>query len=184
MEKWAMNTKKHALIIGGTGMLSGVCLSLAQKGYSVSVIGRTKTKFQRLLTDSPGNSIFPLIADYNMEEVFDEIEQAISERGMFDLIVSWTPNYNTLEKICLLNQGLDGFRLFQVKGSRRYFEDQPLALPATCNYRKVYLGFIIENDVARWLTHDEIADGVIRQIEKNQTSGIIGQINPYESRPR
>ena len=179
-----MNAKEHALVIGGTGMLSGVCLSLAREGYSVSVIGRTKTKFQRLLTDSPRNTIFPLIVDYNTVEVFDRVESAISERGMFDLIVSWTPNYNTLEKICLLNQGLDGFRLFQVKGSRRYFEDQPLHLPATCNYRKVYLGFIIESDGARWLTHDEIASGVIRQIEKDHTSGIIGQINPYESRPR
>ena len=184
MEKWTMNAKKHVLIIGGTGMLSGVCLSLAQKGYSVSVIGRTKTKFQRLLTDSPRNSIFPLIVDYNTDDVFDEIQQAISERGLFDLIVSWTPNYSTLEKICLLNKGLDGFRLFQVKGSRRYFEDQPLHLPATCNYRKVYLGFIIENVGARWLMHDEIASGVIDQIERDQANGIIGQINPYESRPR
>ena len=179
-----MQSKKHALVIGGTGMLGNVCVALARKGYAVSVIGRTKTKFQRLISESPVNSIFPLVVDYNKADLFDEVRTAIRRRNPFDLIVSWIPNYETLEQICELNQGIDAFRLFHVNGSRRYFEDEPIWIPDNCNYRKVFLGFILENERARWLTHDEISSGVIHQIEMDQPEGIIGQIQPYELRPQ
>ena len=121
-----MKRNNHALVIGGTGMLAGVCLHLAREGYSVSVIGRTLSKFNRLQVESPPNSIFPLITDYDTDDVFEEINKAIRERGPFDLIISWTPNYSVLERICEMNHGDKPFRLFHVKGSRRYFEDEPI----------------------------------------------------------
>ena len=82
-----------------------------------------------------------------------------------------------------MNREIDNFRLFHVKGSRRYFNDKTIQIPNNCNYRKVFLGFIIENEHSRWLTHDEISSGVIFQIHSDQSSGIIGQIEPYELRP-
>jgi hypothetical protein len=178
-----MQRKKHALVIGGTGMLSDVCVALAQQGYIVSIIGRTVSKFQRIISESPVDSIFPILIDYNTSEVINEVEKVIEEKGSFDLIVSWTPNYSVLEQICELNCGIDNFRLFHVKGSRRYFRDETIQIPAHCDYRKVFLGFIIEDDHSRWLTHHEISTGVINQIETDQATGIIGQIEPYELRP-
>ena len=168
-----MQAKKHALVIGGTGMLKNVCLALACQGFAVSVIGRTTSKFQRLISESPPGSIFPIVADYNTDAVFDAVRTAIIRRGPFDLIVSWTPNYETLAQICELNQEIKNFRLFHVKGSRRYFEDEPISLPDNCRYRKVFLGFILENGRSRWLTHDEISNGVIYQIETDQPTGIM-----------
>lgn len=179
-----MQYKKHALVIGGTGMLGNVCVALARKGYAVSVIGRTQNKFHRLISESPVDSIFPMVVDYNAEDMLDEVRTAIGKRNPFDLIVSWTPNYKALERICELNLGIDSFRLFHVKGSRRYFEDESIYIPGNCNYRKVFLGFILENEHYRWLTHDEITNGVIHQIETDQPKGIIGQIEPYELRPK
>ena len=44
-----MQSKKHALVIGGTGMLANVCIGLARRGYIVSVIGRTRSKYQRII---------------------------------------------------------------------------------------------------------------------------------------
>jgi NAD(P)-dependent dehydrogenase (short-subunit alcohol dehydrogenase family) len=178
-----MQSKKHALVIGGTGMLSDVCVALAQQGYIVSIIGRTISKFQRIISESPVDSIFPILIDYNTSEVINEVEKVIEEKGSFDLIVSWTPNYNTLERVCEMNREIDSFRLFHVKGSRRYFKDETFQIPANCNYRKVFLGFIIEDDHSRWLTHHEISTGVINRIENDQPTGIIGQIEPYELRP-
>ena len=179
-----MQVKKHALVIGGTGMLKNACVALARKGFAVSIIGRTTSKFQSLISESPPNSIFPIVADYNKEDVFDVVRTAMSRRGPFELIVSWSPNYKAVARICALNQGIEKFCLFQVKGSRRYFEDEPIHLPANCHGRKVFLGFILENGQSRWLTHDEISNGVIYQIETNQTNGIIGQIEPYNLRPQ
>ena len=179
-----MQFKKHALVIGGTGMLKSVCVTLARQGFVVSVIGRTTSKFQQLITESRPDSIFPIVTDYNREDVFGEVRTAMSRRGPFELIVCWSPNYHALERICALNQGIENFRLFQVKGSRRFFEDEPVHLPANCHYRKVFLGFVLENGRSRWLTHDEISNGVIYQIETDQPTGIIGQIEPYRLRPQ
>lgn len=179
-----MKSNGHALVIGGTGMLAGVCIHLAREGFAVSVIGRTVPKFKRLQVESPPNSIFPLITDYDTEDVFDEVNNAMRERGPFDLIISWTPNYSVLERICELNHAAKSFRLFHVKGSRRYFEDEPIQIPSQCNYRKVFLGFVMEGSGSRWLTHHEIAHGVIQQIASDEKEGIIGQIYPYEQRPR
>ena len=179
-----MKLNNHALIIGGTGMLAGVCLHLAHEGYSVSVIGRTLSKYKRLKVESPSNSIFPLLVDYDTDNVYEEINNAILERGSFDLIISWTPNYSVLERICAMNDGDKPFRLVHVKGSGRYFEDEPILIPTQCNYQKVFLGFVMENSGSRWLTHSEIANGVIKQIETGEKMGIIGQIDPYEARPR
>jgi hypothetical protein len=179
-----MKRNNHALVIGGTGMLAGVCLYLARKDYSVSVIGRTLSKFKRLKVESPPNSLFPLMTDYDTDDVYDNIKEAIRERGPFDLIISWTPNYSVLEHICEMNTGDTPYRLFHVKGSRRYFDDKPIRFPNQCNYRKVYLGFVMEDSGSRWLTHEEIANGVIKQIVNDDEEGIIGQILPYEARPR
>ena len=179
-----MQHKKHALVIGGTGMLGNVCVALARQGYVVSVVGRTKSKFQRLISESPVDSIFPMVVDYNTGDVLDEVMTAIKRRNPFDLIVSWTPNYKVLEQICELNQGIDAFRLFHVKGSGRYFEDEPICISDNCNYRKVFLGFILENERSRWLTHDEISSGVIHQIEMDQPKGVIGRIEPYGLQPK
>ena len=83
-----------------------------------------------------------------------------------------------------MNHGDKPFRLVHVKGSRRYFEDEPIRIPSQCNYQKVFLGFVMEESGSRWLTHGEIANGVIKQIETDEEMGIIGQIDPYEARPR
>lgn len=179
-----MKSKRHVLVIGGTGMLAGVCINLAREDYSVSVIGRTLSKFNRLQVESPPNSIFPLITDCNTDDIFEEINKAIRERGPFDLIVSWTPNYSVLERICEMNHDANPFRLFHVKGSRRYFEDEPIQISSQCNYRKVFLGFVMEDSGSRWLTHDEIVHGVIKQIANDDKEGVIGQMHPYELRPR
>ncbi|GIP63125.1 hypothetical protein J32TS6_16800 [Virgibacillus pantothenticus] len=40
---------EHALIIGGTGMLSRVSLWLLEKGYHVSIIARNAGRMQRLM---------------------------------------------------------------------------------------------------------------------------------------
>lgn len=179
-----MKRNNHALVIGGTGVLAGVCLQLAREDYSVTVIGRTLSKFKRLQIESPPNSIFPLMTDYDTDDVYGEINKAIRGRGPFDLIISWTPNYSFLERICEMNPGEEPFRLFHVKGSRRYFEDEPIQIPGLCKYRKVFLGFVMEDSGSRWLTHEEIACGVIKQIKSDEEVGIIGQIHPYEARPR
>lgn len=177
-------SNNHALVIGGTGMLAGVSIFLTEDGYSVSVIGRTAVKFDRLKDVCPSNTIFPLQVDYYSEELYTEIENAIAKRGPFDLIVSWTPNYQALQRICEKNDQAKSFRLIHVKGSRRYFEDEGIVIPANCSYEKVFLGFVMKGEASRWLTNDEISNGIIQQITSKGEERIIGQLIPYSARPR
>lgn len=111
------------------------------------------------------------------------MEDAIKARGPFSLIISWTPNYEALERICELNEQANTFRLIQVKGSRRYFEDEEIRIPLNCQYEKVFLGFVMEAGNSRWLMHEEIANGVIQQFLAPIEERIVGQIHPYNNRP-
>lgn len=165
-------------------MLAGVSIFLATQGYSVSVIGRTAVKFKKLKASSPEDSIFPIQVDYFSEALHSEVQKAIAERGPFDVIVSWTPNYRALQQICEMNDQATSFRLFHVKGSRRYFEDEEILIPTNCTYEKVFLGFVMEGATSRWLTNDEISNGVIHQIKSKGVERIIGQLIPYSARPR
>lgn len=178
-----MLNPRHVLIIGGTGMLAGVSHYLATEGFSVFVVGRTSSKLNRLAEVCPPNTIYPIQADYNTEEIFTKTIDAIKTRGPFSLIISWTPNYLALERICELNEQADAFRLIHVKGSRRYFEDEDIRIQLNCHYEKVFLGFVMEGETSRWLTHEEIADGVIQQILTTTDDRIIGQLHPYSQRP-
>ena len=180
-----MNEKSnHALVIGGTGMLADVSRFIAKEGSSVSVIGRSATKFKKLKADSPPDSIFPIQVDYYSEALVTEVKEAIAERGPFDLIVSWTPNYSGLEQICKINDQPISFRLVHVKGSRRYFDDEEILIPDNCKYEKVFLGFVVEGESSRWLTNDEISNGVIQQITSAKDERVVGQLIPYSARPR
>ncbi|MDW0112008.1 Rossmann-fold NAD(P)-binding domain-containing protein [Sporosarcina saromensis] len=176
-------SQQHVLVIGGTGMLAGVSRYLAKEGCIVSVIGRTILKLDQLIEDCPPHSIYPIQADYNTNEIFTKVIDAIKNRGPFSVIVSWTPNYQTLERICELNEQENTFRLIHVKGSRRYFDDEEIRIPLNCNYEKVFLGFVMEAGNTRWLTHEEIADGVIQQMLAPIEDRIVGQLHPYSQRP-
>ena len=43
---------KHALVVGGTGMLSEVCMWLVNQNYHVSVIGRNPEKMRGLVENA------------------------------------------------------------------------------------------------------------------------------------
>ena len=42
----------------------------------------------------------------------------------------------------------------------------------------------MEGESSRWLTNDEIANGVIQQITSMGDERIVGQLIPYSARPR
>ena len=179
-------TTKHALVIGGTGMLADVSLWLANTGYIVSVIGRTMEKHQHLLEQATNpNFINCLVVDYsNYAFLEEQVRDAIIKNGPVSLVVSWTPLLKSLEIVnSLASKQKNPWALYQVMGSRRYFEKKSLVVPDNCKHRTIYLGFIIEGDQSRWLSNNEISQGVIRSIEEDSSESIIGTLYPYERRP-
>lgn len=168
-------------------MLKDVSLWLSEQGYITSIIGRSREKHLALKKKALRPELIrPIMVDYHKHSLLeDSIKRAIEQFGPISLVVSWTPNYKTLKLVDqLISQSSNRWTLFQVKGSRRYFNDEPLKLSPKCDHRSIYLGFILEGDSSRWLTNEEISKGVIHSIEKDCKESIIGTLHPYEKRPK
>lgn len=180
--------QKHALIIGGTGMLAGVSLWCADEAeYFVSVISRSKSKYKNLshLAKHP-DSINHLPVDYyDYQYLEEQVELAIDEHGPISMVISWTPSTYALELILnLITKKFTTCNVFHIQGSRRYFENTQLTTPPECKYHSIFLGFVLEDKGSRWLTHKEISQGVINCVQERRSLSIVGTLSPYDRRPR
>ena len=82
----------HMLVVGGTGMLAGVCLALAERGAEVSVIARDRQRLEALAERAAeaAGAIHPVPVDYTDEEALAvALGQARAERGPIALAVAW-----------------------------------------------------------------------------------------------
>ena len=172
----------HILVVGGTGMLSGLVEALAGDGGRLSLLSRQASK-------AAGQGGFD--CDYHDTEAFAAALRAAVERsGPINLAIAW---FHTLKIAAprLLAEQVSG-RLFQVLGSATADPGHPdrLAraagvaadLPA-CRLRQVVLGFkLIEGD-ARWLTNAEISQGVLDAVSADRALTILGQVEPWSARP-
>lgn len=179
---------KHALVIGGSGMLSGAVLWLAEQGYQVSVVGRNVAKLERLTNRHP--ALYPVAADYYDLDRFSSVLQgAVAKRGNFSRVVAWIHQHE--EKIIsrlaedLFPDPAHPWELFHVLGSSSNLEEieKQLQPPANCRYHQIKLGFVLEGDRSRWLTHDEISNGVIEGMRSGRKVTIVGTLTPWSKRP-
>ncbi|WKA55987.1 short-chain dehydrogenase [Planococcus shixiaomingii] len=177
----------HALVIGGTGMLANVSLWLAEHGYHVSVIGRNPEKMQHLTTQNP-EQLTPVLVDYsNPKEFIEQIHRIQQQNGPIQLVVAWVHSTGQHVIPCLteLLSSTQPWSLFQVHGSSSNLQEikAKTALPAHVLYHQIQLGFKIEYGFSRWLTNEEISDGVIETIREGKSELLIGTLEPWEKRP-
>jgi hypothetical protein len=181
--------KKHAMVVGGTGMLKSATIWLEENGYHVSAVARTRTGLESVKEQAgnPANlSIYSV--DYHDEVMFAEtIKSVISENGPIDLVLVWIHSsapyafpllVQTIEK-----EQNSGWQLYHVKGSTKQIPTDVPELPEKCNYHQIFLGFIIEMGWSRWLTHQEISNGTIEGIKGNKPIHIVGTLEPWDMRP-
>ncbi|GIN92299.1 short-chain dehydrogenase [Siminovitchia terrae] len=182
---------EHALVIGGTGMLSGATHWLVQQNYRVSVIARNWGRMKRLIDQSEKPSaITPVLVDYcNVTDLRSEIKRIIHENGEIKLVVAWIHSIgkNALPIIAevISKNSKNKWRLFHVLGSSIDLKKtvRDVDIPSGCRYRQIQLGFVIENDHSRWLNHKEISHGIIDCIQKDAPLHIIGTVEPWNLRP-
>lgn len=166
---------RHAFVIGGSGMLADTVLWLADAGYSVSIIGRNEAKMERLIRQRP-DRLTPVFVDYRDNARFlQSVRQAIAERGKIDLVVAWIHS-DAPDALPVLITELHDAAVYHVLGSRakRDVVKADLSIPDTIRYHQVQLGHVIEQGSRRWLTHKEIAGGVIEAIQRNKSYHVVG----------
>ncbi|NMH72172.1 short-chain dehydrogenase [Bacillus sp. RO2] len=180
---------KHALVVGGTGMLSEVCMWLDSQNYHVSVIGRNTEKMSRLIEQVDKGKITSLLVDYNKVNLLDiYLKQTIHENGPITLVVAWvhTGGEQGLTKIIeIVAEPSEPWELYHVLGSRAKLSQvkRELYIPVNCHYFQVQLGFKLEEDRGRWLNNHEIADGVIKAIQRKDSTSLVGVLEPANLRP-
>ena len=180
---------RHALVIGGTGMLREVCLWLERQDYQVSVVGRNTEKMRHLLNKASNPRQFtPLFVDYqNIGQLRKQIAKTIEKNGPIELVVAWIHSH-AKEAISSINEVVNDrgkWELFHVLGSSTNLEEIKKGIPVNdhCSYHQIQLGFVIEKEFSRWLTHDEISNGVVKAIQEKVPKLTIGQIEPWDKRP-
>lgn len=125
----------------------------------------------------------PLLVDYTKGNLLKEkIKDTIKQNGSIDLVVAWIHSYAKEALSIIANEvsnTVDKWELFHILGSGSNLKDvkRKVATPENCSYYQIQLGFIIENDHSRWLTHQEISNGVIEAIQKKKKIHIVGQLD-------
>ncbi|WP_263298617.1 short-chain dehydrogenase [Planococcus sp. 4-30] len=168
-------------------MLANVSIWLSENGYHVSVIGRNPEKMKRLMDQNPAQ-LTPILVDYtNTKELAEQLHHIQQQNGPIQLVVAWIHSNGTRVIPCLIEflPRLQSWDLFHVNGSSSNLEDikAKTAVPPYVGYHQILLGFKIEDGQSRWLTHEEISNGVIKAIQENKSTQVIGTITPWEKRP-
>lgn len=186
----------HSLVVGGTGMLAGVVLHLAELGHTVSVVARRTTGLKTLINAAAGRPgpINPIALDYrDTANLQTELSAAQKENGAISLAVCWIHSTAPVAHYAVaraIRPGTLPCRYFRVRGSAAAdpsVRDLPiegwfLAHPAL-EYREVILGFILTGGSSRWLTDEDISRGVIDAIKKDAPRSIVGTVHPWSMRP-
>src|SRR5690606_10565489 len=75
--------------------------------------------------------------------------------------------------------------LYHVLGSSSNLDEilRKTPAPPECAYHQVQLGFVIEGNRSRWLTHEEISSGVIECVRNGRRRHVVGTLEPWDMRP-
>lgn len=165
------------LVVGGTGMLSGVVKQLLDAGDEVYSISRRAPTIKH-------PRLHPLLLDYRATEA---LQAALTVSGPFDRAVVWIHSVAP-EAPFLVAEAVTG-PYFHLLGSAS--ADPSRLIPARqerfdsldTDYREVILGFQVTSQGSRWLTNAEISVGVWQAIEQDAWRFIVGTVEPWSERP-
>jgi hypothetical protein len=185
-------------LIGGTGMLRNVTLSLIQKDFTKNVllISRRASTFASVNLLQNNDKLTTIDFDYSIDDtqkLFDTLENF-----KIDLALLWIHEGDCGGKQfqSLLFQHLlpppdskHYCRIFSIKGSSHYENNTEQSyLSEYKQFHQILLGFVLldddDNRNARWLHDNEISQGVLNALEPSKQTFVIGTIEPVSRKPR
>lgn len=167
----------HALVVGGSGMLAGLCRALAADGWQVTIVGRDLAKLRWAASRDP--RIHPLSADYEQVSAFvTALNAAAAARGPIELAVCWIRSWAPQSLLAAASAVAPAGRIFHLLGSQRSDASAPaiaeLKRRGDLRYRHVHLGTVVDGGGHRWLTNEEISAGVHAAILADQPNYLVG----------
>lgn len=190
----AVSMYRHALIIGGTGMLREASIAIARRAREITSIARTRRSLTALdaAFSAHTGTHHTLSLDWSDPENFlHAVKQHLAITEPPDLILAYLHDVRlTLRLTPLVSTGSSTCRFFHVIGSvttdpllvaaslLEQFEPLPNVL-----YYQVILGYRLSNGRSRWLTNAEISEGVLEAIEQQRNQSVVGAVRPWSSHP-
>ncbi|CAG9614293.1 hypothetical protein BACCIP111899_03520 [Bacillus rhizoplanae] len=178
----------HVLVVGGTGMLQEVSKWFIEQGFHTSVIGRNVKRLDEIKNICKASErVTCLAVDYHdSDELRAKIKNSIKKNGPITLVVAWIHS-TAIDALQMISEEIDAvskeWELFHILGSSAYKSNKKVRCSSLCSYYRIILGFVVEEKCSRWLTHDEIASGVIAGIQHKQLEWIVGTLEPWDARP-
>jgi NAD(P)-dependent dehydrogenase (short-subunit alcohol dehydrogenase family) len=154
----------QALVVGGSGMLAGVCRGLAAEGHDVSVVARGAERLEALRSER----ITPVQVDYTELAALEAaLQSAVAERGPIGLAVCWIRSREPDSLRLVADVLPDETPLYHVLGTT----GTPSPELADVDYRVVRLG----RRGDRWLTNEEISAGMLEAIARGSADFLVGE---------
>lgn len=182
----------RALVVGGTGMLSGVVAELVRDGWHVVVPSRRYAPIPLDLPESSGEDDRQAIwieADWSVPGSFAErADKALG--GKADLLVAWVHDAYREDVLAAVAPLLARDALVvEVRGAAAVAPHGGRPEPSLPEHQTqlVVLGFVRDGEGTRWLTHREISEGVLDAVrralaDRPPATHQIGEVNSYASR--
>ncbi len=129
------------------------------------------------LTEQAPARLSAVLVDYRDDLCLKEaLRSSIADHGDIDLVVAWIHSDAADALTCVLSALRGGTDVFHVLGSRANSSGvrNRLTITEDVCYHQVQLGFQVVNGERRWLTHEEIARGMIVAIHGNMTYHVVG----------
>lgn len=184
-----------ALVIGGTGMLKRVSLRLSAELRTI-VVARDIRKLHQLTKEAKavGGAISTWPLDYGAPGAADRIAGMLSDHKLdCRKVVMWVHSHAEEFSVKLLKHLAErhseaivvhvlGSASLQPEGIANRMKTGEVVggLP---NYRQAILGFKAEGNTTRWLTHEEICEGVLHAFEMTEPRHVVGTVEPWSRRP-
>lgn len=164
---------KVVLVIGGSGMLAGAVVALTKDYDVVGVVGRDIATLDRLRDLS--SRIVPIAVDYSDTIKFRAVlDNFVKENGSPQLVVSWVHDH-TPEATLIAAEHCTG-DFYDVTGQAgaqpNHISHEHETKLSHIRYHRV----ILAHKGSRWLTNDEISDGVIAAVAQGLKQYIVGEV--------
>ncbi|WP_369790340.1 hypothetical protein [Rouxiella sp. WC2420] len=187
----------HYLVVGGTGMSSGVVKALIKDGNIVSIVSRGDEKFRKLVKDLDTNNLYHLSCDYHdIENLKIQLKNHTENLGFFDVSICWVHEPSEMN-VCSAAVEFTKNSLWHIVGSSLANPSKPEGITnrlsffrknhPNVEYRIIILGFVIDNrfnlNNSRWLSNFEISHGISVALNKDIRVNIIGTTVPWPLRP-
>ncbi|MGJ8637532.1 MAG: hypothetical protein ACSHX5_11865 [Phycisphaerales bacterium] len=161
--------------IGTSGMLSACTHKLLERGNRIHLICRNPEQLRAQIPSSLSEKLTSSACDYHDEQAFVHALESAPEPVV--AVIGWIHSSAPKAWDAVLENHADADCLKVVGSSNTPIDATPNRT------RLVTLGFIIENGSSRWLTHQEISQGVYDAFISGRISSIVGTLEPWSMRP-